>query len=265
MNDLPKTMGYYGGKAYGGKAEWIIGLLPAPHKTQLYAEPFGGMAGVLMARQPAGCEIVNDLNGRIINWWQVVRDAPDEFAALVEFTPHSRTAFERAISDMDDPALPPIRRALAFHIVVTQNIRSTDNAKHSSDWRISYRRFKSAEWTAQRIFALARRMRRVQLECKPAVDFMARIADNADAVVYVDPPYQSADVSPYAVTARGGLTEALRAQRGFVAVSGYGDEWEHLGWHRYEMSASRMNIGKAAGEARTEVLWLNREPPQRLF
>lgn len=191
----PRPLGWYGGKAYGGKAEWINSHLPAPHSAQLYAEPFGGMAGVLMARQPAGCEIVNDLNGRIINWWEVVRDAPDEFAALVEFTPHSRTAFERAISDMDNESLPPIRRALAFHIVVTQNIRSTDNAKHSTDWRISYRRFKSAEWTAQRIYALARRMRLVQLECKPAVDFMARIADNADAVVYVDPPYVSADVS----------------------------------------------------------------------
>ena len=81
------------------------------------------------------------------------------------------------------------------------------------------------------------------------------------------PPYPTATTTPYlhSEVDKGALTDALTRQRGFVAVSGYGDEWEHLGWRREVMLSNRTNIKGARGEARTEVLWLNREPPQRLF
>ena len=80
------------------------------------------MAGVLLARQPIKREVVNDLNRRIVNWWQAVRDAPEEFGRLIDAMPASRVEYEWAVRNMDNPELTPIRRALAFHVAVEQSV-----------------------------------------------------------------------------------------------------------------------------------------------
>ncbi len=126
-----RSLPYYGGKRGYGKAEWIAGLLPS-EKDSCYLEPFAGMAGVLLARPAVKLEMLNDLNGRIINWWRMVRDCPDEFGYLVEHTPRSRNEFRWACAAVDDQALPDIRRALAFHILVSQSIHFGDNGAEGS-------------------------------------------------------------------------------------------------------------------------------------
>lgn len=260
-----RALPYYGGKAYGGKSRWIASILPPPTTAQTYIEPFGGMASVLLARPPAECEVVNDMNNRLVNWWECVRDRPGELARLVRYTPVSESVFARAIADLDDMTLTPVRRALAFHIVVSQSIRSTDNALPSS-WRLRKRPRRGTEWAQARFDALADRMRLVQITCRPAIDVLREFADVDNAVLYVDPPYPSADTSPYAHAAIDvdALSRALTAQRGFVAVSGYGSEWAHLGWERYTRAALRFNVG-AGSAPRVENLWINRKPSNRLF
>ena len=84
-----RTLPYHGGKRGYGKAQSIASFLP-PTPDSCYIEPFAGMAGVLFARQPVKLEVLNDLNRRVINWWRVVRDQPDDFGRLVEKTPISR-------------------------------------------------------------------------------------------------------------------------------------------------------------------------------
>ena len=46
------------------------------------------------------------------------------------------------------------------------------------------------------------------------------------------------------------------AQQGAAGVSGYGDEWDLLGWRRVTRPALRRQI-KGEGEERLEVLCLN--------
>ena len=79
------------------------------------------MAGVLLARQPAKLEILNDLNGRVINWWRAVRDEPDEFGYLVEHTPLSRDEFGWARNNIDNPDLTPSPRSSLSHCCVPIN------------------------------------------------------------------------------------------------------------------------------------------------
>ena len=124
-------MPYYGGKRGYGKAEWIASYLPWDSDS-CYVEPFAGMAGVLFARSPVKLEMLNDLNRRVVNWWRVVRDQPEEFGWLVEMTPKSRVEYQWALTAMDDESLPPLRRALAFHVAVDQSIIQSDNAGMSS-------------------------------------------------------------------------------------------------------------------------------------
>jgi DNA adenine methylase len=71
---LPPTS-YYGAKAR--LAPWIASLLP-PHRT--YVEAFAGSAAVLFAKPPSPTEVLNDLDGAVVNFFRVLRDHPDQLA-----------------------------------------------------------------------------------------------------------------------------------------------------------------------------------------
>jgi site-specific DNA-adenine methylase len=56
---------------HGGKwklAEWVISLFP-PHRT--YVEPFGGAASVLMRKSRAYAEIYGDMDGEVVNVFEM--------------------------------------------------------------------------------------------------------------------------------------------------------------------------------------------------
>ena len=252
-----RTLPYYGGKRGYGIAEWIASYLPWDSDS-CYVKPFAGMAGVLFARQPVKPEALNDLNRRVINWWRVARYQPDEFGWLVEMTPKSRVKYQRALTAMDDESLPPMRRALAFHIAVDQIVIQSDNAA-MGNWQ---RRFNPATssiayHTSDEIHRRSSRLRTVRLECVDACVLLDRIKDLDSCTIYADPPYPTANTTGYAVRGfdRAGLADVLMAQQGAVGVSGYGDEWDLLGWRRVIRPALRRQI-KGEGEERLEVLWL---------
>ncbi len=254
-----RSLPYYGGKRGYGKGQWIAGLLPW-EKNSCYIEPFAGMAGVLLARPPVKLEMLNDLNGRLVNWWRVVRDQPEEFGWLVEHTPISRDEYIWAARAVDDPGLPAIRRALAFHVLISQCINVGDNRLAGGSWR---RRFSTHHWskdrcTAVQIQSLAARLLEVQLENSDALGLLERTADCDYAVIYCDPPYPTADTSPYAMgnIEFDRLADLLRLQKGAVAVSGYSGEWDCLGWTADRKPALRRQFS-GVGESRTEALWRN--------
>ena len=83
------------------------------------------------------------------------------------------------------------------------------------------------------------------------------------AVVYIDPPYATAETSAYRYpdidTHRMGA--AIMAQKGNVAISGYADEWDFLGWNRHEMDVAWLGVNRVNGVPHApagrwaEVLW----------
>ena len=250
---------YAGGKAGKHSAgRWIAAQLPA---TELYVEPFCGMLGVLLQRPKAAVEIVNDTNRRLINWWRCLRDEPDELLRLMAFSPHSRDEFVDALSRLDDVGLTSVERAAAYGVVLRQSYTSSDTAT-AGDWLV--------RWTsghAQRRLLMGRlglvadRISDLQVENVDAVTLLERTAGYRQAVVYCDPPYYSVGTDKYA----GGvdladLTEVLKAQTGRVAISGYGSEWDCLGWRRLDTSAL-CHTGQPGVEqadiTRREVLWCN--------
>src|SRR5690606_17939073 len=83
-------------------APWIISHFP-PH--QVYVEPFGGAASVLMQKHRVYAEVYNDLDGEVVNVFRVLRD-PDTAARLeraLRFTAFARDEYESAYEPCDDP------------------------------------------------------------------------------------------------------------------------------------------------------------------
>ena len=254
-----RCLGYYGGKRGFGFGKWIAGLLPW-EKQSCYVEPFAGMAGVLLAREPVKREMLNDLNGLVVNWWRMVRDMPEEFGYLVEHTPLSRDEFRWALSVVDNPDLPDIRRALAFHILVSQSIHSGDSSRTAGSWQRGFKPSRVARdpQSAEDFALLAERLRKVQLENTDALELLERTADCDYAVIYCAPPYSTANTTPYSMgrVDFDRLGELLQAQKGAVAISGYEGEWDCLGWAAEWRQSVRRQIARN-GEPRVEVLWRN--------
>ena len=249
---------WYGGKQ--SKAEWLHSLIPW-RKDSTYVEPFGGQAGLLTYRAPVRCEIFNDLDHRIVNWWACVRKYRKELGELIEGMPHSEYEHERACVVVDDESATPLDRSLAFYVLATSTI--SNNMKRGN-WRESYQDSGIRRWRSGRVDMLCERMWNVQLFCRPAENILARVADMEDAVIYADPPYHTADTSNYNVCKLDipALTKLFLSQRGGVAVSGYRDEWDHLEWQKHEKQYLKSFNGSGKSNPSTEVLWTNYDAMQ---
>lgn len=249
---------YYGGKALAN-GSWVARQLPV---TDTYVEPFAGMLGVLLKRPPVKCEIVNDLNGDIANWWRQMRDDYGELERLVTLTPRSRDHLEEANATLRNKSSSLLRRAWATHICLAQGMHGR------TDGRASFRLSKNpsvgspfCRWAHERFVAIADRVANIQIECTDATSLLERTANQKEAVIYVDPPYHSAmRAYKHADVDVDALTEALMAQRGKVALSGYKGEWEHLGWR--SATFDTISWASPTRSKRVEVLWMNYPPPQ---
>ena len=273
MNGAAGALAYYGGKhPTGTLCHWISSMIGPTPDGFAYCEPFGGMFGVGLSRPPPKLEILNDANRWIYTWWLAVRDHNAAFVELIRRTPHSRAAFADAVASIKGrPSGDVLTDALTCHIVIDQSMRHGTES-NASNWQIAYGNVgKFPTRVEHRIEALADRLRDVQLECRDATAILRRTAGERGMLLYVDPPYRTADTSPYGDVAKEidwqELGVLLAAQAGMVAISGYRDEWDGIGFRRHELDHFHRRLGwasKGKREPRTEVLWTNFDAKERI-
>lgn len=259
-----------GGKSRRGINYWIQAHLPIPAgKDSAYIEPFCGFMGVLINRKRAPLEIVNDANENIANFWRGVRDYPNELTHMLKATPHSRALWNEARAIVNDPDAYGVKRGSAKHawaisVVIVSGVSKTIEATG-----FALRYTMGRENTGELVFShnirpLAKRIEQVQLETGDALAMLERVKALEDAVIYADPPYKGSSVNDgYGVKPLdwNAFERALRDQRGKVAVSGYGDALDGLGWRKRTLNTVFVRQGKNTtakrGSPRTECLWMN--------
>lgn len=244
---------YFGGKL--SVASKIVDLLPA-HDS--YVEPYAGGLSVLLAKPVEPMEVVNDLDGNLVNFWRVLRNRPDELLWAVETTPHSRAEF------FDKEASDDLERARRVFVRLTQGrsarLSSTGwrfNATPTTDASLAIPRY--LERYRERLLPTAERLRNVTLENSDALDVIHRFG-KPGAVLYVDPPYigetRPNSKATYVHEKAGShedLLDVLLATPAAVVLSGYAHasyEAKLGDWERHEIG-TRTQSG-----ARTEVVWV---------
>ena len=251
---------------FGGKqtiADWIAGHFPAHGH---YVEPFGGGLSVLLAKPPSRMETVNDLDGKLMTWWRVLRDRPAELARVCALTPHARGELEAAIEEATDE----LETARRVWVQLTQSRSAT---LRRTGWRNYVHPGSSSigmpgylDGYMDRFAAAAERLHHVSLECRPALDVIGTYGASPDVLLYVDPPYLgSTRARNYrhemrTDTEHHELAEALRACRASVVLSGYPSalyEELYADWVRIRRTTRTDNARTNA--ERTEVLWSNRD------
>ena len=259
---------YAGGKSAisnGGTGRWVASMLPTDNL--LYCEPFAGMLGVLLQREPSPAEIVNDLNSWIVRWWEGVRDYPEQLVDLLIATPVSRELYEKydwivkneSAYDYEQP-----EAAWIFSIALAQNIRGKLTTK--GWWCNTTERTYKWDALPERIVPLAKRLHGVQLENRDALEVIEVYGKHEHALLYLDPPYRGGEYCyehDVDVEAMFDLIKDLPCR---VAISGYENcPWSELDWYentrKVQTTMSVMRMRNVDGDLdRTEFLWTNFEP-----
>lgn len=264
---MKAPISYFGGKSR--IASLIAAALPA-HDT--YIEPFCGSAAVFFAKNPVNFELLNDVDGELVNFFRVLRDQPLELLAVCEATPYARDEFRAALV----PAADPLERARRFWVRSSQSYAGRINTHDS--WSASRESSTSRPHTVRnrlRSFPMwAERLTHAAIENLDAVDVVHRYA-GVGAVVYADPPYLHEARADYhrsngyrheygTEEEHRRLAAALHGCDAAVLVSGYAHPlYEELygGWSRLEVPISNNVQKRKKGEKRSrtiEVLWSNR-------
>ena len=100
--------------------EWIYSFFPE-HTT--FVDVFGGTGVVTFNKIPSKNDVYNDINGRIVNFYSVLRDEYSRqiLQDLIALTPYSRKEFQ----DCKEPVDDPIEDARRFYVRQNQSFSGT--------------------------------------------------------------------------------------------------------------------------------------------
>jgi DNA adenine methylase len=103
----------------GGKRRLADLLIPRfpPHKC--YVEVFAGGAALYFLRPPAEVEVINDINGELINLYRVVKYHLEEFVRQFKWALSSREVF-KWVQDTPPETLTDVQRAARFYYLQHQ-------------------------------------------------------------------------------------------------------------------------------------------------
>ncbi len=213
----------------GGKSllrAQIISLLP---EHACYVEVFAGAAWVLFGKQPSAVEVLNDIDGDLVNFFRIIKTKLSEFLKSFEFELVSREEFER-LASMDDTAadLTDIERAHRFYYLIMAGWGGDANNPRfqtsMSDGAHGNRLIGALEHLEQRLRPVHERLRTVIIE---NLDWRECIKhyDSENTFMYLDPPYPRNNAH-YLYNMRSSaehkeLAERLRSTKGRWILSSY--------------------------------------------
>lgn len=154
---------------------------------KIYAEPFVGMGGIFLRRtQIPKAEIINDINGELVNLYRIVRRYPNTLYKETEFLFASRQEFERLLKTQPE-TLTDIERAARFLYLQNQAFGGKVTGQSFGVSIDRPARFDFVKLN-DRIRAVGERLASVTIERQDFETFIKRY-DTKDTLFYLDPPY----------------------------------------------------------------------------
>jgi len=267
VKPVKAPFGYYGAKLR--IASRIIQALP-PHNA--WVEAFCGSAAITLAKQPVPIEVINDLDGEIVNLFEQLRNNAEALCRAVALTPYARAEFQNARKPVN--GVGPLERARRFLAATMMTVNATMASKHcgfsfSQSYARQGREARVNRWynLPERLERVVERLRGVRVENRDARELVTMFADRPATLMYLDPPYYTKREHGYFIDANdcgfhSELLEICKRARCMLLISGYENElYQRLlrpsdGWRKWKIEThTRDTSGKDYN--RTEVLWVN--------
>jgi DNA adenine methylase len=172
---------YIGGKR--AIATKIIAIFP---KHTAYVEPFAGGAQVFFHKVPSKVEVLNDLDGEMVNFFRVCQLHYEELLRYMSFLIVSRKWHE-VLKATDPVTLTDIQRA-ARHLYLLKNCYAGLIRDLNYKVNVAHAPGLNLDRLPEIIEETHKRLARVQLECLPYEKVLERF-DREWTLFYLDPPY----------------------------------------------------------------------------
>ncbi|QKF86128.1 type II DNA methyltransferase [Campylobacter blaseri] len=150
-----------------------------PEHTR-YVEVFGGAMSVFYQKEPSKIEVVNDINGDLINLHKVIRTRPQSIEMVLRTMFRSRELFYDIKNGRIKPRSNIERAALYYYLISTSFGSKGDNFAmgKSRAGKNIYRSF----------IAHSKRLKRALIE-NLSYEKLIKEYDSDETLFYLDPPY----------------------------------------------------------------------------
>ncbi|MFW6435951.1 MAG: DNA adenine methylase [Halovenus sp.] len=254
-----------GGK--GRRSDWIIERMP-PHDT--YVEVFGGSAAILYNKPRSHNEVYNDVNDDLVQFFEVLRDRPDDLAAWVRNVPYARRLYSRWAEAFVDGYRPddPIERAGRFWCLRYMQFAAKPYEKSGFKVRNYWNPARTFDNAKDRLQELADRFKAVTIENRDferileGYDAAWDDSDEPDVLFYLDPPYMGTEHYYSLEFDHDRFVEALADVDGRWMCS-YSDLPDGLAGEYYVLSRTRRHrMTRSNASEATERLVCNFDPSE---
>lgn len=202
----------------GGKRRLVKHILPLIPPHQCYVEPFAGGAALFFLKpDKAKVEVLNDINGDLINLYRVVQHHLPEFLRQFECLPASREQFV-SFQQANPATMTDVQRAVRFYYL----------QHHAFGGKVTGQNFGTATTTpafdpltaTQTLQAARQRLSGVYIERETWLQCMQRY-DRPHTFFYCDPPYWRTEGYgvPFAWPEYEALHDVMRQAQGAVLIS----------------------------------------------
>jgi DNA adenine methylase len=269
----PYPLKWAGGKSY--LADKIIRLFP-PHLH--YVEPDFGAGAVLFRKDPEGVsEVVNDLNGELTNFWDVLKteNLYTEFCRQVSRIPFSQVEWERSWAPAGDRKSFRGRLERAIRLFVRYRQSRQGLGKDFATLSKNRTRGGMSEQVSSWLSAIDSlpeahaRLRRVVILNDDAIKVIQR-EDGPNTLYYIDPPYlhetrtDTTAFGEYEMSDEdhANLLDTLGAVEGKFVLSGYPSKMYNRaaktnGWNKHVFKVDNKASSAKKKEIKSECVWLN--------
>jgi DNA adenine methylase len=226
---------------YGGKQSMLNEILPKIPKHRVYVEPFFGGGAVFFAKQPSYLEAINDINNRLVIFYEMMRDNFEKLSEMVATTLHSEAMHQRA-KDIYNNRLPGTDLEIAWSVWVVTNMSFGGSIHGGWKWCNGSAGSHSGRFIKKRAIefqTLHNRLQDVQISCRNAIKVIEG-RDSEDTFYYFDPPYPGAvqgHYYGYAMKEFVQLLDTLQGIKGKFLLSNFWSQtlkyytikngWEH--------------------------------------
>ncbi len=254
----------------GGKRRLADRIFPLFPRHSCYVEPFAGGAALYFLRPvPAEVEVLNDINGDLVNLYRVVQHHLEEFVRQFKWALSSRQVF-KWLQETRPQTLTDIQRAARFYYLQQSAFGGrVDGQSYGTATTqppgLNLLRIEEA------LSAAHLRLSNTYIEHLPWQDCIRRY-DRAHTLFYMDPPYWQTEGYgvPFELEQYEEMAELLGQIRGkaIVSLNDHPDIRRVFGSYHMESTDITYTVGGGKGTAAREVLifsWDIKAEPAGLF
>lgn len=220
----------------GGKSRSVKHILPHLPYRNVYVEPFGGSAAILLARQPSKIEVYNDRFGGVTDFYRCLRN-PEMLNALIdwlELTIQSREEFLACRDTWIDCEEITERAARWYYMTMNSFASLGRNFGRATGGPTTTAGVVNRK--LKLFHKIHERFQNVIVENRDALKLIPEF-DSHDTVYYLDPPYVDAHAGTYknemTIDDHRELIEIIFSLDGYVAVSGFPNPlYDSQSWDR---------------------------------